>query len=677
MPPPRPPRAGAGRARGYGLAGLVCAGGALWRARSLAGSFVQGGWLQRGRPSVDRATWLARHAVDPDLDDVVFIDDEDGGTRPDEWVPEPMPEVKETRKFRAFLDEGIPLTEDPGAGGKELPKLGSASETLDAAAKKVLEKGTGGGAAKKKRGGKKKRWLMGRGNAKRRKLQENNDLKKWLEDNDVWVSEANDWGVASSGVAMAVETRESAENEVSGRGIVARREIDQYEDLIRVPWKLAITRDSAQEKWGKKLITNTMSEYSAIALYIIDEKFNTENSFWEPYLKVLPSIDDVGCSIFWTQEELDTLLDGSPLRNQSIYLRSRVREEFYQLQDVLFSKEPEKFPPDAFTIQNFEWAYSLLFSRAMRLDFEEPVDIIGFGDEKPKTADVVAMVPYVDLINHNPSSETIIRGAFEGYSIPGVRSAEKYISVKADKYYQQFEQIYISYGQKSNGQLLMLYGFAVERNSMDFMDLITKHLLESSPMSQAKRRFLESKNFKYESFPLYRDRMTQQMMAFMRLLVLEQSDLKLVGDNLVGDKLEDAIVAALETVPLDRAFGEVSERRAMLCLRGLCEELASGYPTTLEQDEEILEDRSLFDLLPKKQRMAMRVRYGEKMILRNTMDVIDKIMNNLGRITELEEEDAKYWDDNKDNIWGRLGLKPSDAMFKARNIEELMQELDV
>jgi len=394
-------------------------------------------------------------------------------------------------------------------------------------------------------------------------------------------------------------------------------------------------------------------------------------------VKVLPSVDDVGCSIFWTQEELDSLLEGSPLRNQSIYLRSRVREEFYQFQDRVMSKDPERFPPEAFTVQNYEWAYSLMFSRAMRLDFEEPADIIGFGEEKPQQSDIIAMVPYVDLINHSPTSETIIRGQYEGVSIPGLRTADKYIFVKSDKYYQQFEQIYISYGAKSNGQLLMLYGFALERNAGDFLDLITKHLLESSPMSQAKRRFLQSKGFEYESFPLYRDRMTQQMMAFMRLLVLEQSDLKLLGDNLVGERLEDAIVVALETVPLDRPYGEVSERRAMLCLRGLVEELAAGYPETLEHDEEILEDRSMFDLLPKKQRMAIRVRYGEKMILRNTVETIDKIMNNLGRITEADEEDAKYWDDNKDTIWGRLGLKPSNAMFEARSIEELMSELDV
>ena len=52
-----------------------------------------------------------------------------------------------------------------------------------------------------------------------------------LEEAGVWVSEASDWGRQSSPVAMAIETREQGENEISGRGLVARRNINLYEEI--------------------------------------------------------------------------------------------------------------------------------------------------------------------------------------------------------------------------------------------------------------------------------------------------------------------------------------------------------------------------------------------------------------------------------------------------------------
>lgn len=504
-----------------------------------------------------------------------------------------------------------------------------------------------------------KRWLAGRGSAKRRKLEENNLLEAWLRNNGVWVSDKADWGVSASGVSMAIETREVNENEISGRGLVASRDINMYEELARVPFKLLLSKDTARERLGEEIVTANMSDYTAIALLLVSEKYKEGSSFWDPYIAVLPSVEEIGASFSWEDEEINMLLGGSPLQNMSLFLKAKVSDEFRALQAGVVAQNPEKLPKEAFTLERYIWAYAVLFSRAVRLS-------------PPDMGDIIALVPYVDLINHNPASETYITGISEGVELPfGLTEKENFVIVRADKYYNKYEQVYLSYGPKSNAQLLMLYGFCLERNTQDFLEVPVAHLLDNSPLAEAKKRLLDSRQMERVAFPLYRDRFTNDMMQFLRLLMLQPEDL-----NLQDWDDSASVDAAMARLDFSKAFGELSERRALLCLKGICEELSAGYPNTLEEDEALISDRGMFELLPRNQRNAIRVRYAEKLILRNTVATLNRVMNNLGRLTEIQEQESRKKRDMQGTFWGRLGVEFEPAI-KATNIEELMKELDI
>lgn len=326
-------------------------------------------------------------------------------------------------------------------------------------------------------------------------------------------------------------------------------------------------------------------------------------------------------------------------------------------------KFPEKFPADAFTLENYVWAYSVLFSRAVRLDFPDQDD---FED------DIVALVPYIDLINHNPNSESRIRGVSEGPNIPGISKPERSVVVRSDRYFNKYEQIYISYGRKSNAQLLMLYGFSMERNTQDFVTFSTGQLLENSPFSEVKKRILDELEVPREGvFPLYRDRFTGEMMMFLRLAVVQPEDI-----DMDEDADEKEVYKALKQLDIKRATGEVSERRALICLRGVVQDLQDAYPTTLQEDEALIRDRQMFELLPRNQRNALRVRYGEKLIIRASLATIDRVLNNLSRLKQMEVQEEKQRREMENSALGRLSVA-FDSPFKARNLEELMKELDI
>lgn len=616
------------------------------------------GWLSaRTLRASQQRSGPRLHATLDDLEDVVLVPMEQDYVRYEDFAPKPLPKFVE-------VEDSVPV----GGAGKIVskaskrtplkPERALPADVLDKAASRMniaLKIGDDGTTPKSD----KKRWLAGRGNAKRRKLEENANLIQWLVENGVWVSEKADWGRQASGVSVAIETREAVENEISGRGIVASRNINLYEELARVPVRLMFTKESSRTKFGQEVITDDMSEYTAIALQVISEKYHEKQSFWEPYLAVLPTTEEIGASFAWSEEDLDTLLAGSPLLKMSQVVRSFVHDEFRRLDSTLFEKHRDKFPAEAFTLTNYIWAYSILFSRAARLDFEDKKDIIG-------------LVPYVDLINHQPSSQTYITGIRDGLELPfGVAEKENYIIVKADRYYNQYEQVYISYGPKSNAQLLMLYGFCLERNPGDFIEINLASLLDESPLAAAKMRSLADRGMNRTAFPLYRDRFTNEMMQFLRMVVIQPEDL-----NVQDISDEDSVERALSQFQLGSAYGELSERRALLCLKGICEELMAAYPTGIEDDEKLVQDRSMFELLPRNQRNALRVRYQEKVILRASMVTIDRVMNNLGSLTEMQQERARKQRANKDTFFGRLGMEV-DPAIKATNLEELMKELDI
>jgi SET domain len=119
-----------------------------------------------------------------------------------------------------------------------------------------------------------------------------------------------------------------------------------------------------------------------------------------------------------------------------------------EVTEMIFKRFPDKFPPEKFTFALFTWSFIMLFSRAARLSSKQA------GEE-------LALVPYADLMNHNPYSNTYIDAQRSG--LPLLSRTEE-VAVYSDRSYKKFEQVFINYGEKSNADLLLLYGFALERN---------------------------------------------------------------------------------------------------------------------------------------------------------------------------------------------------------------------
>merc|ERR1712182_166576 len=101
----------------------------------------------------------------------------------------------------------------------------------------------------------------------------------------------------------------------------------------------------------------------------------------------------------------------------------------------------------------------------------------------------VGLVPYADLFNHSPYAASY----FYFQNVPFTNERE--VVLYADRNYAKNDQVLISYGQKSNAELLLLYGFVIDRNLFDEVDITVK-LDPSDPRYDEKVDFLKRKNVK-------------------------------------------------------------------------------------------------------------------------------------------------------------------------------------
>lgn len=254
----------------------------------------------------------------------------------------------------------------------------------------------------------------------------------------------------------------------------------------------------------------------------------------------------------------------------------------------------------------------MLFSRAARLTSKVA------GEE-------LALVPYADLMNHNPFSNTYIDAQTTGGMASFIKRKEE-VAIYSDRSYKKFEQVFISYGEKSNSDLLLLYGFALERNPFNSVD-ITVGLSKKDPLYVGKRAYLakSGKDAISVRFPLQQNRYPSELVDFLRLLLVEPDDLGM---------------QTLERVDFNEPISPSLERRVLITIIDICKSYLDQYPTSLDEDESFMVDRSLFSTLTKQQRMAVKLRASEKNILFLTIEAVEKELSKLPIIVGSDDLNA-------------------------------------
>ncbi|GLT51409.1 hypothetical protein SLA2020_248220 [Shorea laevis] len=380
--------------------------------------------------------------------------------------------------------------------------------------------------------------------------------------------------------------------EVGERGLVALKNIRKDEKLLFVPPSLVITADSewTSAEAGEVLKHYSVPDWPLLATYLISEASLQKASRWSNYISALPQ--QPYSLLYWTHAELDRYLEASQIRERAIERINNVTGTYNDLRLRIFSKYPHLFPEEVFNMETFRWSFGILFSRLVRL---------------PSMGGKVALVPWADMLNHSCEVET-----FLDYD-----SSSKTVVFLTDRAYQAGEQVFISYGKKSNGELLLSYGFVPSEgtNPSDSVELPLS-LKKSDKCYKEKLEALSKHGLSVsECFPLQITGWPSELMAYAYLAVSPPS---------MSGQFEQMAAAASNKTSYKKGirYPEIEER-ALRFILDSCEASIAKYSKFLQASGSVDLDvtspkqlnRRLFlkqlavDLCTSEQRILFRAQY--------------------------------------------------------------------
>lgn len=234
------------------------------------------------------------------------------------------------------------------------------------------------------------------------------------------------------------------------RGMYALDEISFNENMIYIPDKLIINCDKVEGNVVSKKIRkfyDKIVDYESIiiALFFIEEIYR-ENSFWKPFLEILPT-DLSNFPLMYTGEELN-LLKGYRMYNQILKIRNRTRSYY---NDIICPEAKSEFSVDYCSIVSYDlflWAVVNVKSRAF-----------GFNRHR---LEIAGVSPLSDMLNHSNKDPSLLwrySSSFKGFVIFSFNS------------HHTRDEIFTSYGNIGNEWLLQNYGFVLPENQYDEIHL--------------------------------------------------------------------------------------------------------------------------------------------------------------------------------------------------------------
>ncbi|KAG0037811.1 hypothetical protein BGZ82_001759 [Podila clonocystis] len=234
-------------------------------------------------------------------------------------------------------------------------------------------------------------------------------------------------------------------------------------DLLFVPCSLTLSRSNVLHQPCSDLATtigtigeDAITERLALILFllyerlILNHKGSTPTKF-APYIAVLP---EISTPVTLDPELAQGYLAGTILLDSVCAKRKKLEAEYAQLSGNLGAFEHWPVKP---TVADFIWADATVWSRV--LSFQSQVKE---SENELELVDDLHMVPYLDFANHANQSNIRWQVDEQGLRVWG----NEHLTLTEDA---KEPEVFLSYGEKPNTELLFLYGFTLKDNPTKFL----------------------------------------------------------------------------------------------------------------------------------------------------------------------------------------------------------------
>ncbi|KAF5021606.1 hypothetical protein F66182_6353 [Fusarium sp. NRRL 66182] len=402
----------------------------------------------------------------------------------------------------------------------------------------------------------------------------------------------------------------------AGRGIIALEDIPTGTTLFTIPRKVIINIETSDlpkklpdvfdlDKPVEDDESPQLDSWGSLILVMIYEYLQGEQSLWKPYFDVLPSTFDT--PMFWSDSELDQL--------QASHMRHKIgkadAESMFQktLLPIIRSNQgifnTNKTEAELIEIAHRMGSTIMAYAFDLENDDEEEEEADGWVEDRDGKS-MMGMVPMADILNADAEFNAHVNHEEESLTATSLRP------IKAG------QEILNYYGPHPNSELLRRYGYVTERHSRYDVAEIPWDVVESALTSfgisnqvlEKIRGALEEEEEFEDTFVLERqtgevnsdgtfagparfesmpEDLQEQLKTFLKNVKKAQPDA--IPDKRKRDEIHQAVLAkTLET-------------------------LASRYPTSILEDELLLESQDI----NQRTRMAVQVRLGEKKLLQEAI----------------------------------------------------------
>jgi N-lysine methyltransferase SETD6 len=400
---------------------------------------------------------------------------------------------------------------------------------------------------------------------------------------------------------------EDAEAEAEAEALAEDEDKDDEED------------DRSQDSW------------TSLILVLLYEHLQGANSPWMPYLEVLPTVDDFTTPMFWSADELAEL-QASPVADKigkdeaDKMMRTKILPVVRAHPSVFFPQGTPELSDDELVQLAFRMG-SVIMAYAFDLEKEDDGEEKPHGedaDEEEEEADewvedhegktMLGMVPMADILNADATFNAHIEHGEHALTATSLRP------IAAG------EEILNYYGPLSNGELLRRYGYTTRAHRRwNLIDLAW------APVIAALRAELPLPGEQWDEAlgALDEDELDE---AFVVERGAEDPDSEgrvAEAEGRAGPPEElveqlKAVMKAVKKVRPDAVPDKVTRDRIIYStIARALDERAGQYRTTLEQDLRQYEDGGGgADQKVHRQRMALDVRIGEKVLLRQAAETV-------------------------------------------------------
>ncbi|ROV91981.1 hypothetical protein VSDG_07582 [Cytospora chrysosperma] len=214
--------------------------------------------------------------------------------------------------------------------------------------------------------------------------------------------------------------------------------------------------------------------------YLMKQYLMGKASFWHPYIATLPQPDAISSWIlppFWSEEDL-AFLDGTNTGVAAEEIRLNVKTEYKEARKILKEEGYENW--EDYTRPLYNWAFSIFASRSFRPSLVTPRSVQDL--ELPKGVlidDFSILLPVYDIINHDIKAN--VRWLVDHNS----RSAQVCRFQTLDEY-GPGQQVFNTYGRKTNSELFLSYGFVLPESEAFHNDYFHLRKKSNPPQGQTE-----------------------------------------------------------------------------------------------------------------------------------------------------------------------------------------------